>query len=78
MKLLSFAILLSSIIFTFNYVWINRINIINQSNLHSVLINKWTGNHCVFYDDKKTREYNIRRDEQKICNVNENGKIEFP
>ena len=78
MKLLSLAILLSSIIFTFNYVWINRIHITNQSGVRSVLLNKWTGNHCVFFDGKENREYYEKEDNYKLCSINENGKIEFP
>ena len=77
MKLLSLAILLSSIIFTFNYVWINRIHITNQSGWNSVLLNKWTGNHCVFLVEKENREYHDE-DDYKLCSVSKNGKIEFP
>ena len=76
MKLLSLAILLSSIIFTFNYVWINRIDISNLSGWN-VLLNKWTGNHCVLLIKKENRE-NHDEDDYKLCSVNENGKIEFP
>jgi hypothetical protein len=78
MKLLSLVILLSSIIFTFNYVWINRIDIINQNASGSVLLNKWTGSHCVFFKDKFTREFYETEDNFKLCSYNENGKIEFP
>jgi len=78
MKLLSLVILLSSIIFTFNYVWINRIDIINQSATSSTLLNKWTGNNCVFFDDKESREFYETEDNFKLCPVTENGKIEFP
>ena len=78
MKLLSLVILLSSIIFTFNYVWIHRIHIINKDNLSSVLLNKWTGNHCVFFNDNETRKYHEEGDEFKVCSVNKNGKIKLP
>ena len=78
MKLLSLVILLSSIIFTFNYVWINRIGIINKNESSSTLLNKWTGNHCVFFDGKENREYYEKEDNYKLCLVTENGKIEFP
>ena len=78
MKLLSLVILLSSIIFTFNYVWINRIHITNQSGVRSVLLNKWTGNHCVFYPRGGNRAYNNDGGLYKLCPVTENGKIEFP
>lgn len=86
MKLLSYSILLSSLFFTFNYVWINRITVIEQSDLHSVLMNKWTGNHCVFYSDKDNREYaNDEASKQSLislnvkpCFVTENGKINLP
>ena len=58
--------------------WINRIDIINQSASSSVLLNMWTGNHCVFFDDKESREYYETDDKFKLCSVTENGKIEFP
>jgi len=78
MKLLSLVILLSSIIFTFNYVWINRIHITNQSDLYSVLLNKWTGNYCVFYPMGGNRILYQDGKLYKLCSVNENGKIELP
>jgi len=37
----------------------------------------WTGNHCVFFDDKESREYYETDDKFKLCSVTENGKIEL-
>jgi hypothetical protein len=76
MKLLSFSVLLSSILFTFNYVWINRITVIEQSDKHSLIINKWTGNHCIFYSDERLR---FHPDTGQVwwCSVEDN-KIELP
>ena len=76
MKLLSPSILLSSPLFTLNYVWINRITVIEQSADHSLLINKWTGNHCIFYNDKR-RRYHPATDNIWVCSVKKN-KIELP
>ena len=78
MKLLCFSILLGSLLIAFNYVWINRISVIKQTELSSVLINKWTGKHCVFFDSRKIRYYNIGRGQQTVCDVDDDGKIKFP
>ena len=78
MKLLSFSILLGFLLITLNYVWINRISVIKQTELSSVLMNKWTGKHCVFFDSRKIRYYNIGRGQQIVCDVDDNGKIKFP
>ena len=78
MKLLSFSILLGSLLITFNYVWINRIGIINQTDTHSVLLNKWTGKHCVFFIAESVRDDQKERDIWKTCEIDENGKVTFP
>jgi hypothetical protein len=77
MKLLSFSIFLSSLLFTFNYVWINRITVISQSNLNTVLMNKWTGKHCVFYINEELRNH-PNFDATNNCRVDDNNKIELP
>jgi hypothetical protein len=73
MKLLSFSILLSSLMFTFNYVWINRIMVIEQPDAHTVLMNKWTGNYCVFDADRENRDYSLNTN----C-IYLGGEIELP
>jgi hypothetical protein len=76
MKVLSFSVLLSSILFTFNYVWINRITVIEQSGTHSLIINKWTGNHCVFLNHTRHR-FSPGFNDAVVCLVDA-GKIELP
>ena len=76
MKLLSFSIFLSSLLFTFNYVWINRITVIEQSDKHSLIINKWTGNHCIFYNHTLHR-FSPFSEDVVVCLVDA-GKIELP
>lgn len=77
MKLLSLVILLSSIIFTFNYVWINRIEIKNKPNSISLIINKWTGNHCYISPELDAQEH-IQEEGAIACMISKKGKIEFP
>ena len=77
MKLLSFSILLGSLLITFNYVWINRISIISQTDTGSVLMNKWTGHHCVLIFSEGARVW-VKENDIKVCDVDENGKIRFP
>jgi hypothetical protein len=44
----------------------------------TLIVNKWTGNHCVFsYDTILIKEY-IRASEITACQVDGNGKITFP
>ena len=80
MKLLSLSILLGSLLIAFNYVWINRISITTNDPVSLVLINKWTGNHCVFLDDPELRllHQNQKEYRQTICEVDYNGKIKLP
>ena len=77
MKLLSFSILLSSLLFTFNYVWINRITVIEQSDKHSLIINKWTGKHCVFYNDERLRNSSLES-YVWMCSMKDKNQIELP
>ena len=65
MKWIAFSIFVSSLIISFHYVWINRIEIkavtslkANESPVYTIF-NKWTGNHCVFTPRKdEVREEN--------------------
>ena len=77
MKLLSLAILLSSIIFTFNYVWINRIDIKSVDKNFTLLINKWTGHHCYITPELEYQE-DIQEQGIIACIFSKQGKIEFP
>lgn len=78
MKLLSISIVFGFLLLSFNYVWMNRIEIKNDQSAF-VLINKWTGNHCVFAVDKKDRNF-LRTKVITVlaCDVDEKGKIIFP
>jgi len=78
MKLLSLVILLSSIIFTFNYVWINRLEIKNKGNNFSLIINKWTGHHCYIQPDLDQQESNVADLDVIACVISKKGKILFP
>ena len=82
MKLLSFSILFGSLLISFNYVWINRISVTKLDSTQSqppsmVLLNKWTGNHCVFLVSPEWRDSNTYY-EQKECEVDDMGKVTFP
>ena len=78
MKLLSFSIILGSLLFSFHYVWINRIEIIKLNDRSTIIYNKWTGNHCVFSHLKRMRNDTRFTDEIIICKVDKNGKIQYP
>ena len=81
MKLLSFSILFGSLLISFNYVWINRISVTKGTyNIPSmVLLNKWTGNHCVllFTDNAHKRKMSMDSD-IKICKVENREKVILP
>ena len=78
MKLLSFSIILGSLLFSFHYVWINRIEIIKLNDRSTIIYNKWTGNHCVFSHLKRMRNDTRFTDEITSCEVDKNGKIRSP
>ena len=85
MKLLSLCIILGSLIISFNYVWINRLDIRKISfetsgeYLHVFLItNKWTGNHCVLGTHKKDRNGLEGMFSFPVCKIDPNYKITFP
>ena len=78
MKLLSISIVFGFLLLSFNYVWMNRIEIKNDQSAF-VLINKWTGNHCVFAIDKRDQIFlKEKRNRVLACDVDEKGKIIFP
>ena len=82
MKWIALSIVVSSLIISFHYVWINRI-IIESNNLTSrdyiTVINKWTGNHCLFFPNKKIRKrYGKSNILYNSCIVDKEGKITFP
>ena len=78
MKLLSFSIILGSLLFSFHYVWINRIEIMKLNDRSTIIYNKWTGNHCVFSHLKRMRNDTRFIYEITSCEVDKNGKIRFP
>ena len=78
MKLLSFSVILGSLLFSFHYVWINRIEIIKLNDRSTIIYNKWTGNHCVFSHLKRMRNDTRFTDEITSCKVDKNGKIRLP
>ena len=79
MKLLSFSILFGSLLISFNYVWINRISVNQLAPGSMVLLNKWTGNHCVllFTDNAHKRKMSMESD-IKICKVENREKVILP
>ncbi len=78
MKLLSFSIILGFLLFSFHYVWINRIEIIKLNDRSTIIYNKWTGNHCVFSHLKRMRNDTRFTDEITSCEVDKSGKIRYP
>ena len=62
MKLLSFSIILSSLLIYFQFAWTNRLEFKNadlktKSALkgYTVIFNKWISNHCFFCDERLPR-----------------------
>ena len=66
-------LLIIIVLISFNYVWINRIEVIKYDDLHYILLNKWTGEQCLFigeydYLDKKPR-YRYHSSVLSYCKV---------
>ena len=78
MKLLSFSIVLSSLIFSFQYAWTNRIEIKNAAEGYTVIFNKWTGYHCAFFAMKGFYKDPSAQENLTLCKVDENGRIVYP
>ena len=78
MKLLSFSILFGSLLISFNYVWISRISVIKYEDKSFVLLNKWTGKHCVFIVDRDNRDFKKPYYDLTLCGVDKNGKVTLP
>ncbi len=76
---LSLSIILSAVILSFNYVWINRFEFITYDESDSVffVVNKWTGNTCaiMFNADHSPVSKNKMFD---FCPSGEPKKIIFP
>ena len=87
MKLLSFSILFGSLLISFNYVWINRIEVIKYDDLHYILLNKWTGKQCYFsgyqeerkdYNEQYVLDTNVIDFCKVIDSVKTDNKVIFP
>ena len=78
MRLQSFSILFGSLLISFNYVWINRIEVIKYDKRSYVLLNKWTGNHCVFIPDDDWRDSDTYYDLPMCIEPYEKGEITIP
>tara|TARA_A100001015_G_scaffold225972_1_gene255190 strand:+ start:676 stop:933 length:258 start_codon:yes stop_codon:yes gene_type:complete len=85
MKLLSFSIVLSSLIFSFQYAWTNRLEFKNADlktkialKGYTVIFNKWTGNHCIFFASKGFYKDSSARKNLTLCKVDKNGRIVYP
>ena len=63
---------------SFHYVFINSIEIVNLNDRSYIIYNKWTGKHCVFSHLKRMRNDTRFTEEINSCNVDKNGKIQFP
>ncbi len=78
MKLLSFSIILSSLIISFQYAWTNRLEIKVSNEQYSLIFNKWTGNYCAFSAIKVfNKDKNVQRD-VTVCKFDANGRIVYP
>ena len=71
----------------FLHVWGNRIEIQETpygNPRHSIIYNKWTGNHCLFSESKAVREkfesedLRYKKHQLTVCAVDEHGKISLP
>ncbi len=78
MKLLSLCIILASIIISFNYVWINRIETNRLNDFSFIMLNKWTGNHCIFHPSDRARNNKRVKEEMTNCEVDDYGEIRLP
>jgi hypothetical protein len=82
MKWIAFSIFVSSLVISFHYVWINRLEIQN-TKLYEIpfvtIFNKWTGNYCVFIPSQNVlKDYLNTVDDFKHCKINVDGKVTFP
>ena len=79
MKWIAFSIFVSSLIISFHYVWINRLEMRTQT-IDSIpfvlIINKWTGSNCVTGGTRFQEVF--QRYGYENCESNKNGKIILP
>ena len=78
MNFISLCIVIASLIMSFHYVWINRIETTRFNDFSFMILNKWTGNHCVFYPSNAVRNDKIVKKEMTNCEVDDYGKITLP
>ena len=77
------SIILSAVIISFNYVWVNRFELIpiQQEGFSRIVVhNKWTGDFCSFTlvkNDFSLEKLDLFK-AKNLCEVNENGKVIFP
>ena len=75
---------LGFLLVAFLHVWGNRFEIQTGSNKYPIIVNKWTGNHCVVAESRSVREdlkdaiTSGGRHELTVCAVDRNGKISLP
>ena len=78
MKLISLCLVIASLIISFHYVWINRIETIRFNDYSFMILNKWTGNHCIFHPSDSARNDKRVKKEMTNCEVDDYGKIILP
>jgi len=79
MKWIALSIVVSSLIISFHYVWINRFEMKTQtiSSIPFVLIiNKWTGGNCV--TSSSIYQKTLEKLGFENCESNQNGNIILP
>ena len=76
------SFILGAVIISFNYVWVNRFELIpiEQEGFSRIIVhNKWTGTFCSFTilkDDLSLEQLDFSK--ARVCEVNKNGNIIFP
>ena len=73
MKWLCIPIILGLIL----HFWSDRIEYV-PSEVAPILVNKWTGEHCVLYTIYAAQDDQYLNEKLRVCRIRSNGKVELP
>lgn len=74
---IAISILLGFLILSFNYVWINR-HYISANEGGTLIINRWTGEACIYFPDVDDLNERSRGRGLKMCLLGDSERIHLP